>query len=564
MSKNSSYNFTPGETIVYSRPSNSPFWERRRKRAYSSLTTSVQLAAPSVKSLSKIETTVNMLHSIASAERTKEDTFIKSLPAFKGLEYNDFIKDFNAILQGKERFEALQNRIKDALTRSKKDNSNFKGMAPNMSSVYASYLATELERSISNLVQRIDINKPTELWAEDFNNAIQEAINNAVIMAGQSSEYEKIFGVLTETKSIYGGYTDWSSDLVSILTDMRVPQARDFSNMIFTKLGEENLKALQKDIQDASKSIKNSIQKETKIKSRIASIGGNVVEYVMAIIIQSVQGGNVYGNAFTAEGFKTDSAVIASMNAEIQTNTLSETLFNQLKRDVFNSEANLENVSKQFDKFYNENLSKLDDTFIMFVNAKNYGIGRGSNTWIDNERNGSLEELPEFLSSTNTNILGNPDEFLELAYNTAAGAICNGSRVEVETAAVNALKVAAAKLMFDDFSQIGSDMDQSGAKLLHVYQFDSVFIPSSFMFQALGDALEQSVELSFSKIEAMVTLPGPVLDDYPKSGPDPAVKEEIIAASHKEWERAVNTSSWTVNFSINIRQTIANALGFQF
>jgi len=144
---------------------------------------------------------------------------------------------------------------------------------------------------------------------------------------------------------------------------------------------------------------------------------------------------NVLGNMV-----KTDSFMLFSEDATIDLTGLAE----NLNEDLTNSQS-LDDA-RSIMKMYTDEMNKV---YGVFVNAKNYTMGAGYHNYTDT-KNGSLEELPAFLSDAGISI-GNAKDFLAFAYNTGAGAIRSGQRGELEESIVNALKAAAAKIMFDDY-----------------------------------------------------------------------------------------------------------------
>ena len=106
------------------------------------------------------------------------------------------------------------------------------------------------------------------------------------------------------------------------------------------------------------------------------------------------------------------------------------------------------------EQFYNEEKENFDKLYNVFVNSKNYGLGAGTKGVYTDEKEGSFEELPDFLSSNGINI-GNAQDFLTFVYNTGKGAVRAEAHSEVTDSVTNALKAAAAKLMFDDYMTYG-------------------------------------------------------------------------------------------------------------
>jgi hypothetical protein len=159
-----------------------------------------------------------------------------------------------------------------------------------------------------------------------------------------------------------------------------------------------------------------------------------------------------------------------------------------------------------------------------------------------------LDELDDFLTRAGIQV-NITDDFLLTAYNTAAGAIFANNSSEVYAGAINALKAAAVKFMFDDWQTIGTG-DVNG---IHMFMLSGKFVPSSVVFRAMADAGMKMVSG-----KANITVPG--IDDpgpggWPGSS-DLEIKHNIYDHWKEEYDRISANSRWTADFVINVKSAI--------
>ena len=124
-------------------------------------------------------------------------------------------------------------------------------------------------------------------------------------------------------------------------------------------------------------------------------------------------------------------------------------------------------------------------------------------------------------------------------------------RGQVEESLVQALRVGAAKLMFDDYATIGN----TSGNIIHLYQLSGKFIPSSAVFKALAKASTSAVS-----VKAKVTLPSkidPFTNELWKGLSDKAGKDAIIAQWNKQFIKAKKESEWAAYFTIHVKEVLA-------
>lgn len=210
------------------------------------------------------------------------------------------------------------------------------------------------------------------------------------------------FQVGGHTKSVAGGAKDWREINYAL---KKIPGMWNlFFKNVYKAIGNwddlyDELTGFWDD--NAQRTTAGAIRDLLKLQSRTWSIGGNVVENAMAAVaikLNQIRGQNGLGNysvgggAITAEqNVTTDAMVFFSAESTID----AQGLFNR--------------INKAGNKGYREKLiettqdlkNNLNTLFGVFINAKNYSIGKLNDSSYSKERHGTFEELPQVFSEMN-------------------------------------------------------------------------------------------------------------------------------------------------------------------
>lgn len=531
----------PGkDSVVYERESHNPYWTRRRDNAASLIPSSVNLSFHA-------EQISEFIEAAAAAEEAKEQEFLdKFFPDRKG---GDMIEQFNILFQSRAQLEKINERLRAIL--SKQNNTN---MAPNLSALFGSYLETELNHSIQAAMSNVSGNMTPEQIMSLFDNCFTQAALKAS---------ERITNITIDKG--YGTGEEWKP-INDVLQSN--PRARDlFLGALRQAVGMERVQNLFKDIQTQQQAKaagtrkkitwRTLIAKNLTIAKRTASIGGTVAETALAALASAVNGisggggdlkysmhaENVLGNMV-----KTDAFMLFSEDASIDIGAIAEEL-----NETLSASTDLNNARERLEWFLLERGKEMDELYSVFVNAKNYTMGSSYHDYTD-EKSGSFEELPSFLAAAGIPI-GSASDFLAFAYNTGAGAIRANARGELEENIVNALKAAAAKLMFDDYQNYGKNQGHG----IHMYYLSGKYIPSSYVFHGMATAARGMR----AKTEAQVSLPGAITDQGPNwsyGGSDAEYKEALYAHWQEEYQNAKAASNWSVSFTLYMKNILASTL----
>lgn len=520
------------DSVFYNRMSNNPYWARRYEVAYSGL-------HPVILNY-QAENVAQLFADIAAQERAKEEALLaRFLPASELRGQESLIDKINILMQGRDRYNKILNRIQSARSKEKT-----KG-APNMSSFFATYLEPFLIQNMEKFQEEfIRLEDPKARYEQ----LIQDAIKKASNQMAKSSVYEYDVSKKRHTRkrSDAGGHEDWKEINQALHS---VPGMWElFVTNVSKAIGNWD-KLYSRLINDNTDTASNHVKNQLMLQNRTFSIGGNVAENAytaVAAMLNGLRGSNgsisyeVAGGALTPEQHTVNDAfLIFSADSTIS----AQNIFDELNTSD-------EWYDMQLDKAIDTFRNNMDNLFGIFVNAKNYALGKSQDAVYEIERSGSFEELPTTLDELGVKV-SNVYDFLRTAYNTGEDAVFDHLRDAVEDSVVAALRVGAAKLMFDDVATIGN---VNNGNIIHLYQLSGKYIPSSAVFQSLADATRAA------SVTAQVTLPDGVEDEGPEwekyEGTDAEIKRQIYEHWNEEIKKAHAASTWYFHFVLNIKTAL--------
>lgn len=542
--------------VIYTRVTNYPtnYWrniyERNKNESYSLGSLYVD---------SKIDNSVgNNLIALGNREFEKEKALLRSA----GIDINDemgikeFIRHFNEVLMGKHQYEEALKRLNLALTKKHQSKEN---RAPTIASFFTSYLLTALTERITAFINgnRGDLlKKDFSKYEQDLSQIVDDSINAA--WETMLTEVEKKDG-----KEIYGDSEVWKE--IAIISRSFAGFKSYFRDMIRSKIDFNNLIHLFENYTIKIKNRKHNnvstilsgegkggLNLKSGKKSR--SIGGSVEEFIMTLANQLGEGvqkaASSGGRVISSEMALTDNVTVFSFEANINTEDAAQKIADGINQ-AYQDNSSLNEAYFSLKRYYDQYLSKLNDTFIIYGSTKSYSLS-DSFRHFGGTKNRKLKELPALLSESGVGYSGDIERFIYKAYNTASGAIFEGERGEVEEQLKKALISSMASLLFDDWNTIGYQND--GARAIHVLQLEGIQLPLSVLLKATGEAIN-SVERNFENyFKTSINIVSNI-----------AYKDPVSATSLQEveeyWERqaeiAANQSSFTVSFLANFKTIIS-------
>lgn len=555
----SSYSI-PNPAVVFTRESTNDFWERRRQKAKNAINPNI---ISTNEDYTKLMMQVgNNLITLGNIERQKEMNLIKATcPDFVFSDTKEFIKAFNTIMQGKKQTEEAISRIKAALDLLK--NEKEQTPAPHIASFFASYLQTALTSKINAFVRahlNDLISNPSVFkgaWDAQYDKMINSAIDTAMKKMLSPSGTDK-------QKQLYGDSETWGAlwDLYKSLPTF----SNQFRSMIKTRMAasldrlKENLitqiKAENFGKRKRNTGVSTIVDKELKLTSQRGQIGGSVYEYLQTLVNMS---GTITEHGTTVvggEGVKTDMISVFNFTGNF---SVSLELMDDLNKTLSASHS-LQQARSELEQFYQRNFSKLNDQFIVYTSAKMYTL-RNSFSGFKNGGSQPLERLPDYIAEAGMSI-GNAQDFLATAYNTVEGAIYESLQPQLKDNLRLILLSTVAKMMFDDFSTIGtSTIGGTTGQAIHAFALGGVYLPSSELFIQLGTALGQTASDFTRWVNVNVHISYDKEDPRYNNDnvPDSVAKPAIFEAWNHNIESARRSSYFTVKFLANFN-SIFNSL----
>ena len=183
---------------------------------------------------------------------------------------------------------------------------------------------------------------------------------------------------------------------------------------------------------------------------------------------------------------KTDTVTVFSFSQQIDVGKIANTIADQLN-EVMKDSASLNDAAEIMKRFYNDHLSNLDNSFIVYGSTKSYSLSDSFRGF----HGGGERNLSDAVAIIQQAGIGNSDavdNYIKAAYNTGSGAIFSDKRFEIQEDLKIALMSAVAELLFDDWISIGEG-PSGGAKAIHVLQLEGLQIPLSVFLTAAGKAM---------------------------------------------------------------------------
>ena len=565
----------PHASVVYTERSKNPYWATRQDKTEDSISLSMLSVSENLPELSII---AQHLIDIGQAEFNKEMRLLKQLMPDLAIDTSagelDFIKQFNIFLQGKTHYETMINRLDKVLNQNKKQ----KNFAPIVSSLYAQYLATALNQNIIPLLRQFDATTSIDTWDSMYQAAVDKSITQAFerMLQPQGHKNNEIFGHASEFTEILAL---WRNDPL-LQTQFRdtIRSKIDFNKILnalqTNKTWQERARQGKK-VGMRAKLIDSAGGLNLKSNKRTGQIGGSVYEYIQNLFRNtnlnatiSENGTQISGQVISGEALRTDSILI--LGEETTINFDADALATELNEDL-SSAASLLDARDKIQAFYERNLKSLNQGFIIYDSAKAYGTSVNEKGFKDG-KSLPLERLGDYASDAGIP-LGSIHDFILTAYNTLPGAIYDVARGEVQEAIENILYAATAKLMFDDWTTIGEGTGVgSNITALHVFPLSGIYVPASYLFTKIGQALANADTNYRQYVNIHVKLPSTKTYE-PRDGTgmppdrligkngshsDLEIKKQILEEWNKQFRQAQTESEFTIHFLRNFNSLISD------
>lgn len=575
--------------VVYKRQSNNPYWEKRRLATEETIPTSL--------GFNFTQTDIGQFfYTMGDYEQQKEDEFLSKFydpKRFYTITSSTKTRTdkFNELFQSQEIYRKVNQRIKNILNKKQNEvnktfgksekttHEKFTGMAPNLSAVFATYFEKHLAFELQEFYKNIDIDRDSTVELEK---RFEAHLKTAVLAAS-----EEMFRIERSSKTeVYGAGDEWAP--INELLSENGREMELFMENLKNAIGIENLNTLRDNLKvkkksEMSKALNKGHIKELmgsnlkNISGRTASIGGSILEPVLSMMAnyfnQNSKDFQMEARNFGGSKVVTDAAMLWTTRMDINLDDTME----KLRKALYESDVQKQRqLYSALEKYYDQQKDNLDDLYHVFINAKNYSIGADGRDYTKTIE-GNIDELPEFFQSTGVNIK-NLNDFFDIVLNTAKGAVREDMRDEVQEQASNALKMAASKLMFDDYQTVGvlpEDEFLDGKRnSIHMFYLSGKYIPSSVVFKSMAKAIKDMMK-GVSKTEdtkGYINLPSEIIDhgtkEYDPVWPeiraiakdDATFKEQLYQYWLDEAKRLKAEITWKASFTLRIKKLLADSI----
>lgn len=549
--------------VIYQRGeySKSPYWRSvyNKAKAESEGINSIQTGSKT----DKLQEAGQRLISLGQAERSKEIALIETATGMKVDDQEDiklFIQNFNEVLMGKKQFQEAVFRLEDALT-----SPETQYRAPTIASWFTSYLGEALNKNINTFIGK----NAEALASQDF--SAWEIEIDSIIDKSISQAFKNMLTKMTETtgKELYGNSETWrevykASQAIEGFSDYFREMIRskiDFSKLK-TLLQNDDIKVKNKTNRGVRKVLDSQQGLNLRSGRKSRSIGGSVQEYIMAALTtlgEAASSATSTGaRVFSSDMMKTDTVTVFSFSQQIDVGKIANTIADQLN-EVMKDSASLNDAAEIMKRFYNDHLSNLDNSFIVYGSTKSYSLSdsfRGLHG--GGERN--LSDAVAIIQQAGIGNSNAVDNYIKAAYNTGSGAIFSDKRLEIQEDLKIALMSAVAELLFDDWVSIGEG-PSGGAKAIHVLQLEGLQIPLSVFLTAAGKAMISAASDMEKIIKVRVKLPGKILYEEPIKTAGGHMSE-ILSKWNEQAQAAENDSVFSIEFLKNFKTIISEWINF--
>lgn len=385
------------------------------------------------------------------------------------------VKGINLALQYKETFNRALTRIDNK----EKD----KGMAKiTGAQFFTEYLATALEEEISKAIEqqiknyrgKKSLTSKQILSSINLDQIIDNAYKNAIFKGlknsgdwSASDQQKGYYEFLSELENI----NDSSGNNLFLEEIKKIYKIEDIKAHLEEIIKDSKKRTQLINKQDAKKLL--TITQTTTQKGTYSEIFHRVLT---ESFLRSAQNHNLTASIPTGSfGIKDD--YIFTLGVKYSDKIFQPFLHGYGNKDDSSRRVNtVEEIKK-----INDELAKVDEGFLVHVNAKDYTLGKNFSGFSSGS-NITLKTLEGIIKRTsNTSLI------IAQIMNTMKGAIYDNRVEEIEEELVNEF----AYLLFDDVTTIGK-ASKSSRHNLHLMMLDGIYIPISYLFFLMAEAIEDT------------------------------------------------------------------------
>ena len=466
--------------------------------------------------------------SIGKIEQNKERKLIREIFGidFSNLsikDYPNFVKTINELVKLKQQYQQLLKKLESTEKKKYKKTILFDFDKKLVNTIIKKIRNFVNTKKSFEIIMEGNYNEWSEKIIQIINLAIEDTIDETLQKSDQNNFDDKIW-----------------LDAINLLKKTE-GQLQQFKNDIRKKYNLDNIieNTFKWQTQRYEKNRRKTtigLSKNIRQNINLGDINSkNIVDFVKEYIVDSVKFNNKGVKKNNASG--NDNIILFSNSIEIDLDDIIQQFSNNFSDDI------LKNNKTAIEKFYDNYLNKINNSFIIFEKTKN--LSPGSN--FEEISNQSLSELPSFLDNIGLNIDG--EGLVNLLYNSIQGSIGEKKQSYLQKQTRLMISSAIANFLFDDWKITGQFNDKS----IHMFNFNGTLIPLSYLLIAIGETLKKIRRQPTSYFRVNFNLPDNIL--WPER-----IKvnkgENIYDYWNKQKQDVEIRSTFSIKFLMNFKSLI--------
>lgn len=271
---------------------------------------------------------------------------------------------------------------------------------------------------------------------------------------------------------------------------------KEIKQQLLASFGEfdldDALKIIKAELKGTITKDKNNKIKNNKSKQNKAAAG--LLQEFLSTLIKPNFNSDTYSMAsiqLKSNKITTDTLTLFSLSKNIPIQKIVDNASRKIK-----GSNTFKHMHDDVQKYYDDCLKDIDDLFVIYGNNKLYSLGETFDQYKGfTAKSFKIDQLPSYLTTLSpqlTNAAGIKAK--QLLINCCPGTIGQNHQTEVQQNISSHISRNMAKLLFDDWNEIGKSNNNS----IHIFDLNSVKIPLSVLLLGAADALEKASSSNYS------------------------------------------------------------------
>ena len=514
------------------------------------------------KTKHRVNRIIRNLEAQRDSERQKEEQYLAAHGITK-ISPEEFVRKFNEIIQRKEEYDAVLDRLNMGLQSYNNGKGN-KGAGKSHATAY-DRIYTRFRQvfniNLNNLVMGylpLCIDNPGTMVSNkimsDFRsilrNTFETSVKEAVALLGYVYKDGKF--VRSNSKIAVGeGYNKENIEQYIDQAEYAVKQLENLLNQNF-KI-DEKLDQVEKDFK---KAVKKGDYKYKPTKLKAAKFDDNSSKGSASEILGMIFSGLIEMNCSPGKTVQRVSGNINSNMYKIDTAIIDSTIMQDLtnvSKLIFELKKpkNLMGSASNFKKLDDETLSKLDGINVVLINQKDYQID-SSTKGFSNGGKFPIEYAPAYAAKGGFSF-GSKTNFYRIVYNAMNDAVGAYNQGVLEKSIESGVLSGILFTMFDSFEVLGKTRS-SGANVLHAFSLNGIYVPTSVYLDGIINSFKNAGAIS-SNEWATVKVQWGSFSPESTSGTGASA---VATAWNNSWNSARGKTTFTVSFMKNFSSFVSN------